>query len=1203
MKTTTFNPPPSTISPNRMMHCLRLTPVRAAEDQAPWVFGAGEVLIGSATGCDLVLAFGGVGAEHCVIEFDGQQAIAAAKHPMSWLNDGPFRRSRVRGGDVLALGPVELKVDFVDVPAPPEPPSAPVVEEEEESIEQLIAEQLQEVPAASLPSKPVEAKADVPEAGVPSSSIDALIAEAEAARCLREDLNRLEAEVARLRTQSTVVELPMPKPAFAGHGLPLSRTLRSQFTALPVDPEADEDRHSVGEPRVSRSTLHRLMEQVRLQRAQLQRESRRLEQRESELAQSREEFDAAVEALDEDRLAWREQCDADRRLLEEQLSQLADDREALNETASDLRRRAIELHEREQKLGTREAQLIAARTDLAEREEAFELRESQLRKMEEELASRSVATERERAEVAALQAELAAAREAIQQENSEHSHEQAWLEAQYSELRREQEELRHQSGVLETERGRLASEAQALEQRELALASSHEELQRREQSLSVEEQRLADRTSELEAVEAALDHRVSELESQAADLDDRAADLAARSQSLQADAEQLELSQSELTAQQRQLDGTAAELEARRLELEAAQEADVAAFAAVSHGALSSEEAESLDLARQEIEQERARLQELRERLDQRTAEIEERDRSLDSDRRDHAAALVMLAESRSELDAERAKLELRQRELADAAIDAEVEQATAREQALQAELSELRAEAEAELERLEQELAAAIEERETFRNELTTRSENDRESADQLSAAQLAELHHLQAELEAERRTIEAERERLDEAWEQLRLAATHRIEDNSEAESVADLAAEAPQESNDAIEDEGPTVERPVAASRMDLYQTAAPATGFGVLDFDEEAVEDDDTHSDPVANLSSALTASLAAYGRTAQEAESEVENRFGVSEYARTAALDEDLDDAHGHGAEESDDDSGAAPVSSGTSRVESSASPIRSQLAALFGISADSLEETARRHPELAEAETSPESFNRNEQAADAERYELETDDESEVDADEYRDEPAFERAGHVEPADSIDAAGTTTSDEDSVANYMQKLLGRYQTAEPAAMRHPEAEELAGATSAPAGAEPEDVSGEVTTIPKSRNRPKDGDKERIKADLNAMRQVANMSARSAVATHHTRQLGSTFQMKMIVTALAAVVTVALLTAQWWGNRSYLWQGLASCVFTGAAAWQLISTKLSIRQIQRRAMMAGLALEDDAETTDEVSSQAEPPQQQP
>jgi hypothetical protein len=88
-----------------------------------------------------------------------------------------------------------------------------------------------------------------------------------------------------------------------------------------------------------------------------------------------------------------------------------------------------------------------------------------------------------------------------------------------------------------------------------------------------------------------------------------------------------------------------------------------------------------------------------------------------------------------------------------------------------------------------------------------------------------------------------------------------------------------------------------------------------------------------------------------------------------------------------------------------------------------------------------------------------------------------------------------------------------------------------------------------------------------EKEALRANIDSFRELANASARSAVAKHESKKLRTMVQIKVVLTIIAAALTVVLFLANSLGRVSYGLYVLASGLAAVVMAFDLARTVLA------------------------------------
>lgn len=289
--------------------------------------------------------------------------------------------------------------------------------------------------------------------------------------------------------------------------------------------------------------------------------------------------------------------------------------------------------------------------------------------------------------------------------------------------------------------------------------------------------------------------------------------------------------------------------------------------------------------------------------------------------------------------------------------------------------------------------------------------------------------------------------------------------------------------------------------------------------------------------------------------------------------------------------------------------------LRAELAQLFGIqdlgaSRSSVEEPESQETELANHDDSANGYtvpvhNHDQPDSLAAHAEVSDASYSEPVLDAEIQEPEahrFSAESSTTPSESMDmedansansvsrespqSNGTHTADEeeDSVASYMSRLLGRYgQKADALAKTTRPVESLASSQ-----ASHKLVQEVATTVPEvpvtwSEEPRHKVDKDEFRAHLESMRQVANDSARTAVNSSHWKRSRMQVLVKGMLAAGAMVTGSVLLLGQFGNGQPQLMQGL---VVNVVGIYLLLETIKGVRRVQTSAQLQ-LALAHSAE----------------
>jgi hypothetical protein len=586
-------------------HCVRLDPVRGCHGLAPVTLRAGTSRVGSSEECDVRVRAGGVAPLHATIDFDGSRARVVANCPLTWLNDGPVRQANLKAGDVLTLGPVEWKVAYVEeVLPPPMHPAAETgwnssgegepaefdrelrgaVREESPRLAARVAPPvvtpatgLGRAPAAPRPiPQPRPARPMSLESGglagrspiqraweriAPPPMLDdpaELLAEAQAAHNLRQDLARLERPVAEQRSRRETLPAAARVPSFAEEEL---RALRAQLAERERDLSTRTEAMRAGESQLARERETLLREQQRLAEALREVETLRgtCEAEQSSLAE-------AVRAARQEREEWRQTRESERarlhdlqqelegqlRVVREGEAALADaqaklaERQAasdarsaeLESQAESLRLRSAELDDRQaaldreieqsrsrdQELSGSWTEIEDARQELADRQDRLAELQAELARAEGDLGQERDRQDAHAARLAALHDDLARREQEVERLHAEYAAaastsddvaddlerlraERDELQARRAELDQLQEALRNEQARLDAEREALCDDRESAAAERHALAELQEQIARERRELKAELDRLLEerRWSDAHAIDTAVE--------------------------------------------------------------------------------------------------------------------------------------------------------------------------------------------------------------------------------------------------------------------------------------------------------------------------------------------------------------------------------------------------------------------------------------------------------------------------------------------------------------------------------------------------------------------------------------------------------------------------------------------------------------------------------------------------------------------------
>ncbi len=602
--------------------------------------------------------------------------------------------------------------------------------------------------------------------------------------------------------------------------------------------------------------------------------------------------------------------------------------------------------------------------------------------------------------------------------------------------------------------------------------------------------RVDERRAHLSGIAQSLHRRECELQRQSDDLrqgQQRLEDALARCRHWESDLQQRAAA---VAAQTARLAETADELQRQRdaLRIQAA---------AVSH-----RESE-LASHREAAARESGRLTALQERLAAQHSALSARQQVLDSReaqleawRRDHASESTELAALRAELEHERARWA-----------------------GERAPLDEMRARLSEGRDRLEEE-RAVLEERQQV----------------------LVREHR---ELEAVRRTISREREDLEQARVSLAMERTAQQSERTTAAAAHDRGAPAtrPLDATPALQRAGDESGE-TAATGFESGARAEPAPLVECLPCRSHPVDPDETAVE---------TAFDAAQTRPALQLDM-VEPLADSAEFSweTTEPLDAPVPEVSGTLADTAE----PTPVSAPPSAVLK----LRSQLAELFGFSSGEMRLAAADRGAASEARQADESSS-----------DVLVDDASGVTSGTDRDssdatsQPAAggDSGGDAPPTEPLAAGELNQNDpasppaadeppevshEESVASYMEQLLSRSRgesAARPGAPAVPQAApapSVVPAASAAQAARDDVAAADAARRRAARSLPPE-EREAMRANLDSFRELANISARTAVAKHASTKLKTGVQVKGVLALTAVVLAVLMVLADLTGPVSY------------------------------------------------------------
>lgn len=1113
----------------------------------------GRYVIGSDPESTVRLEVPGVRPRHCLIVVGPSRTVVRAYDARTWLNDFPVTEASLSAGDRLTIGPVELHLT-ADLPAAAEGPIAQTGHCVISPAAERLLEELQEHQPAGEGG---EVEARRPSEHLLRRENDAVLATA------------LVADAAR-RTQERDEELRDLTP-----GLNEGAKLRTPDTA-----EAQEEAHrpaaekQLARGRAELGRRQRLLNEVLSELAESHRDllgrERSVRQR-TLVVESRLAALASAEAEQRRELAA---VSAERDTLRQERAKVETERAELEQRFRELARKLEEADRRDRDVADRAAELDVRTRDLDRRGTDLDRRAAGLAAREETAAAASTALSSERAAVEADRQTLTAEREKLAAERVRLVEERESLQAERNSLRREAERLEAWREEVKAAAAILESERVAFENRRADPAA---------RTAAFDE--AADLASRHEAEEAALDAEWDRLREAWAEAADREAIRAAAEVEVAWQLRDLEHQTADLRLLSAELDDRSAVLDRR--------EADHACHQLPPEPPHSPTPDAELPARHADVERRAAELAEQEQAAADRERSLAQREATLVGRKSELDARAAAVADRRAELDR-------RADELADTVAGFEIERATftmdrkafsARATELATEQERLASEAarlEAEADRLAEERTHLAEERKSVTaGRIAVEQEQARLTAARAAfAAEQAAFAERQQSAGSERTELTAERGRLEEAQDRLamerqsladeraalvaereaseverRRVKAEREELHGERERLEEARRELDSKDHAPAEEARPAVHHPsaeelanIAAARAELEeQQARLAVEQTRLASERERLAEE--------RVSLAEERSRLEEQRR-EERRQPAETHASDVAYHRTQALPEDAPvfvprptDA----VEPADD----GPAEDGAALA------LRERLAAMFDLSADSFAAARQDVVETAEPADAPAVSHASPRDGEVEANEPEP---LVLPGIPTPETPAPEIPVPAAIADEV-TAETPAHDEshpDSVAKYMEQLLARVRQSNPAvpppATSASEFESDSGVTgTATDAAEPLRVG---PVIPK-----RVVDKDELRAQTSSLREVANRSARVAIAKSSRRRGKTELTAKGVLTVLTLGIAGLLSGAVVVTKGEFLWQAVGAFATAAVVGHDLVR---SVRRFRRHAV---------------------------
>lgn len=208
------------------------------------------------------------------------------------------------------------------------------------------------------------------------------------------------------------------------------------------------------------------------------------------------------------------------------------------------------------------------------------------------------------------------------------------------------------------------------------------------------------------------------------------------------------------------------------------------------------------------------------------------------------------------------------------------------------------------------------------------------------------------------------------------------------------------------------------------------------------------------------------------------------------------------------------------------------------------------------------------------------------------------------------------SATTEHAEEDSIAAYMERLLARNKMGSgsddaPSAAKSPAAEPVHPAASASTSVTPthdtdseNDETDEADTAKVSFEVRPRADKDEVRAALQSFRQVANLSARSALAKHSSKAIRGELAVQGVLTGLASIAAMGYWSGPLWGGSVQPLQATGCLIAAGWMGWQIKQSLHRLKNWNPNDHLLSTNSDEDtgtemvATTTEDATSNAMP-----
>ncbi len=696
-----------------------------------------------------------------------------------------------------------------------------------------------------------------------------------------------------------------------------------------------------------------------------------------------------------------------------------------------------------------------------------------------------------------------------------------------------------------------------LEQRQTQLTQHQDDLDRRAEELRHNEELLVKQRAELEQAQPQIDRESANLTAQTASLADERARVEAREQELSQRSEELDAKNRELDRETEKLRRRHAEFNERQAHMEQqkeqleTQEADTAGDIELNSSQRAQLEADRAVLAasREELQQEWDALDESRASLDETRAQLESDRKELEAGLADLDTRQKSLVEETSTLQQQREQLEQDRQEFESRTGDLDARRTS-----------------------LDEEQSALQQQREQL--------EQDRRDFE----SQTADLESRQASLETEMSTLQQQREQLEHDRAEL---SAREQELESQKTQLADERAQHQQSVDESAKtDEGDSETQ--AELQMQLAELESERE---LLARERQSIDEQRERLGAEAQQLQIERQELLAQARQQQGSPADSTDAKSRLEWEKLQA---------GQGAASFTDNFGPGVGSdpdaeksiSQIPESQEEVSELRDTLAGMFGLETGELTERSASPAETGEALPSLQEPPR-EPSPPVEQFPT-SPGLPPLAAEPMATEPqmAGPSAGPVAGGPATDTGEAEAAEDDSIAAYMERLLARNRqgagsgtefqsvatpSPQPSPQPRPQPTPLV-SQAPPGGQQPtaqfseidaSETAAPLTEPPQPRHQQ---DKEAARANLNSLREVANMSARTAIATHTGKQLRGKVLLKCLLAGSSFVVSAALLSGSQWGFPGYTLHGWGALAVGGIMAVELARSTIKMRRKQ-------------------------------